>query len=55
MITICNECEQTCYEIEETIEYSGTHCNYGNDGTHKTGYWVSDCCEAKYKLVDNEE
>ena len=45
--TKCSECGDECQVIEETFDYSGTHCNHGNSGTHHTGHYVSKCCLAE--------
>ncbi len=47
----CNECGELCKVIEETFDYSGTHCTNGNGGTHRTGHYASDCCDAGYEEV----
>ena len=46
---ICDDCEQACSIFEETIDFSGTHCTGGRDGTHRTGVYLSECCNADYK------
>lgn len=45
-IIYCTECGEKCTAIEETFDYSGTHCSFGMSGTHHTGHYVSDCCLA---------
>ena len=52
---MCIECGLPCGTVEETIEYSGTHCNNGQAGTHKTGHYVSDCCLAEYGDLDEDQ
>ncbi len=47
----CNDCGNECEVVEETFDYSGTHCNNGNGGTHHTGVYVSDCCFDDYDEV----
>jgi len=42
----CRECGDPCSVVEETFDYSGTHCTNGAGGTHHTGIYVSDCCLA---------
>ena len=43
----CSSCGSPCGTVEETFDYSGTHCNHGIAGTHHTGHYVSDCCFAE--------
>jgi len=43
----CTECKEPCGAIEETWDYSGTHCNHGVGGVHHSGVYVSDCCDAE--------
>jgi len=48
--TICPECQEPCKVIplDNSFDYSGTHCTGGKSGTHyPSGYGdpVSDCCE----------
>lgn len=45
----CTECGKECNAIEETFDYSGTHCTFGMSGTHHTGHYVSDCCSAEVR------
>lgn len=40
----CDECDV----IEETFDYSGTHCNNGKSGTHRTGIYLSSCCDSHH-------
>ena len=40
----CCGCGNECKAIEETFDYTGTHCTNGNGGTHRTGNYISDCC-----------
>ncbi len=40
----CEACGELCEIIEESFDYSGTHCNHGKSGTHKTGVFISKCC-----------
>lgn len=47
----CLECGEECGTVEETFDYSGTHCTGGRAGTHHTGVYVSDCCLADYEEV----
>ena len=44
----CLSCSCECTVSEETFEYSGTHCNNGNSGTHRTGNYTSDCCDSDF-------
>ena len=51
--TICPECKQECtiIEINDSFNYSGTHCTHGKAGTHQMpSYYVSDCCEVEVKI-----
>ena len=53
-IPICSECGLPCEVIplDNSFDYSGTHCTHGNGGTHYPpdyGTPVSDCCE---QLID---
>ena len=50
----CNECGGPCGIVEETFDYSGTHCNSGISGTHHTGVYVSDCCLTEYHEAEDE-
>ena len=52
-MNICEDCKEPCKPVEETFDYAGTHCTYGNSGTHHTGHYVSDCCLAE--LIDESE
>ena len=45
---ICDDCKEECGVVEETFDYSGTHCTYGKGGTHHTGNYVSDCCLSEF-------
>jgi len=47
----CMDCGDNCPLVEETFDYSGTHCNYGKSGTHHTGVYVSACCLADYEEI----
>jgi len=51
----CTECGEKCESVEETFDYSGTHCTHGKPGTHHTGIYVSDCCLAEFVEVDGDE
>lgn len=51
----CLECGEECGTVEETFDYSGTHCNNGQAGTHKTGHYVSDCCLGEYGDLDEDQ
>lgn len=42
----CPECKQPAEWVEETIDYSGTHCTNGKGGVHHTGIYVTKCCGA---------
>ena len=45
----CNDCGEECQiiGIDDSFDYSGTHCTYGRSGTHRVPvYPGSDCCEA---------
>lgn len=44
----CEECGKLCEPVEDSWDYAGTHCTGGNAGTHRTGDWYSDCCDAGY-------
>lgn len=44
----CQECGKLCKIVEETIDYAGTHCTGGKNGTHHTGVYVSACCLAEW-------
>ena len=45
---ICEECGEPCESVEDTFDFSGTHCTNGNGGTHRTGEYSSSCCGADY-------
>ena len=47
----CSACGEPCEIVEETFDYSGTHCTNGKAGTHHTGVWVSDCCSGNYEEI----
>ena len=47
-VFICEECGEPCESVEDTFDYSGTHCTNGNGGTHRTGEYSSSCCGADY-------
>lgn len=51
----CAECGEPCTPVEETFDYAGSHCTYGRSGTHRTGYWVSDCCLADLQPDPKED
>lgn len=42
----CSDCGDPCKAVEETFDYSGTHCTNGVPGTHHTGIYKSNCCDA---------
>ena len=47
----CTQCGERCQLIalQNEFDYSGTHCNNGQPGTHYPSDWgipVSECCEA---------
>ncbi len=44
---ICDQCGDECKLIEEVFDYAGTHCSHGKAGTHHTGNYYSDCCNAE--------
>ena len=44
----CTECNQPCEIEEETFDYSGTHCNHGQSGIHRTGHYTSKCCDSEF-------
>ena len=47
---VCPECGEECQVIavDDSFDYSGTHCTGGSQGTHNVEiYHVSDCCEAE--------
>jgi hypothetical protein len=53
--TICPECGEPCYivPLDNSFDYSGTHCTHGRSGTHRPdGYGspVSDCCEVPIEV-----
>ena len=54
----CSDYGDLCTISEETFDYQGTHCTFGKSGTHHTGHYTSDCCDAEIELVyigdDNE-
>lgn len=52
---ICLECGEECGTVEETFDYSGTHCNNGQAGTHRTGHYVSDCCLSEYEDEEQDD
>lgn len=43
----CSSCSEACETVEETFDYSGTHCSHGKSGTHHTGNYISKCCLAE--------
>ena len=47
----CDECLKECDVIEETFDYSGTHCNGGQDGTHRAGIYSSSCCDSEFSEI----
>ena len=47
----CSDCGEKCTVVEETFDYSGTHCTFGKSGTHHTGIYASGCCGADYEEV----
>jgi len=49
---ICTECSDECRLVEETFGFAGTHCTNGNSGTHRTGVYLSHCCGAEAKPLD---
>ena len=51
----CKSCGDKCELVAETIHYSGTNCNSGKDGVHKTGHLVSDCCDSDYREVKSDD
>lgn len=51
----CEDCGDECKPVEETFDYAGTHCTYGQSGTHHTGNYVSDCCLAEIEWIGVEE
>ena len=48
----CLDCGEKCEIIEESFDYPGTHCNYGNSGTHYTGHYYSGCCGSEYEELE---
>ena len=48
----CLGCGEDCGIEPEEIHYSGTHCTHGNSGVHKTGFWLSDCCQDDFLTYD---
>ncbi len=47
---VCASCSEPCSIVEETFDYSGTHCTHGQSGTHHTGVYKSDCCLDDYEV-----
>lgn len=47
-MAICRECGEECTVHEVTFDYAGSHCTHGRPGTHHTGIWESDCCDAEF-------
>jgi len=50
---ICPACGEECEVIEQndSFSYSGTHCTYGQSGTHyMPSYYISNCCEAEVEI-----
>ena len=45
----CEVCGEVCEIVEVTFDYSGTHCNHGKPGIHKTGEHESACCSGGYE------
>ena len=55
---VCPECGEECQviEIDDSFDYSGTHCTGGMSGTHNVPvYYASDCCEALIEDYEHEE
>lgn len=50
----CLECNEDCKIVEETFDYSATHCA-PNGGIHKTGFYTSDCCDAEFLTYDERD
>jgi hypothetical protein len=50
---ICSACREPCQIVEEVFDYSATHCA-PNGGTHHTGFYTSDCCDAEFGTDDGE-
>ena len=56
---ICAQCGEPCGLIllDNSFDYSGTHCTGGKSGTHYPsdyGMPVSDCCESEYEEIEDE-
>ena len=52
MSEYCTDCGEECTSSEESFDYGGTHCTHGVGGTHNTGVYSSNCCNAE---VTNEK
>ena len=51
---ICCECREVCDIVEETFDYSATHCA-PSGGIHHTGFYTSKCCDADFGVDNYEE
>ena len=47
----CTNCEEECAIVEDTFDYSGTHCTHGLPGTHHTGDYSSKCCSSEFEQI----
>ncbi len=50
----CDECGEECTISPEEFSYAGTHCTNGIGGIHRTGHWSSDCCDADFEWVRDD-
>jgi len=51
--TTCPKCKQECrlIKVDDSFDYSGTHCTNGKAGTHHVPvYYISDCCEVEIEI-----
>ena len=53
--SICPDCGEPweIVPLDNSFDYSGTHCTFGNSGTHYPddyGRPVSDCCDAEMEV-----
>ena len=49
---ICPKCDKECkvIEMDDSFNYSGTHCTGGKSDTHHIPkYYISECCEVEIK------
>jgi DNA-directed RNA polymerase subunit RPC12/RpoP len=50
----CLQCGGICEIVEESVDYTGTHCTNGNAGTHYTGDCYSLCCLSDFEIIVDE-